>query len=90
MSERLPAGVKRRHYDIITLRLDTELQFLLFVAQTTCVGRHALEVAELRILAFEEGWGAFLTTLVGALIYPVAYEYAGSTVLDTTTLNCLF
>lgn len=54
-----------------------ELQFLLFVAQTTCIGRHALKVAELRNLVFGEGWGAFLTTLVGSHTYPVAYEHAG-------------
>lgn len=65
-----------------------ELQFLLFVAQTTCIGRHALKVAELRNLVFGEGWGAFLTTLVGSHTYPVAYEHAGVTALDTTPQVC--
>jgi len=34
-------------------------------------------VAELRVLAFGKGWGAFITALGGALIYPVAYGYTG-------------
>lgn len=56
---------------------------MLLVAQTACVGMHALEMYWLRFLVFQEGWGAH--TLVGALICPVSLEYIGVTALDTIT-----
>jgi len=61
-----------------------ELQFFLFVPQTTFVGIHAPEMAGLRVLVFGEGWGAILTTLVGACIHTFPYEYADVTALDAT------
>lgn len=71
-------------YDIITLRLGTELWFLLSVAQTTCLGIHALKIAGLRVLAFGKVWRAFFNTLVGVLIHLVAYGYTGVTSVDPT------
>jgi len=62
---------------IITVRSVTDFQFLLFVAQTLCLGLHALELAGLGVFAFGKDWGAFLTALVGSLVHPVAYGYTG-------------
>lgn len=39
---------------------------------------------------FLEGWGAFITTVVGVLLCPVACEYTSVTALDPTTqVSCL-
>lgn len=52
------------------------------VAETTCLGIHALKVAGLRVLAFGKGWRAFFNTLVGVLIHPIAYVYTGVIPVD--------
>lgn len=56
-----------------------KLQFFLFVAHTMCTGIHAPAVAGLRVPAFGK-----VTSLVGVVTQPVAYEYAGVTALDPT------
>lgn len=45
---------------------------------------HALGMAGLRVLAFGEGWGAFLSTLVGTCMHTFAEEHASVTALVTT------
>lgn len=60
-----------------SLTLSVEPWPLLLMVQITYTGIHALEVAELRVLAFGKGWGAFPTTLIGTLTHSVAYGYIG-------------